>query len=170
MPNARTKYGPAELDIELTDEPVCSYAHHNSAEPCWGGVVFRGIAPTCTGHSMVVSAGHYVSQERMKKAQTTGGSLRLSGQRDVTAMEVPEELAGLWDARNVTSVVPEASVDLFPGMVRPKVPQHPPAQHEIVWDDVTERVIVCHEEPLNSNVKIQVADDTEIPESWKDYL
>ena len=170
MANARTKYAPAELDIELSDSPVCSYAHHNTAEPCWGDVVFRGIAPTCTGHSTMVSRGYYTSQEQVEKAKTTGGTLRRSN-RAATAMVVPEELSGMWKGAPKAQAVPETSLDLFPEMVRPELPKKPTNLHltEVKLDTV-EMGSVIYDEPINPNVKISVSDDTEIPEAWKDYL
>lgn len=168
MATAKTKYAPVELDIELSDAMVCSYAHHNTAEPCWGTVVFRGIAPTCVGHSKMVSAGYYISQEQVEKAQTTGGKLRLSPNRAATEMRVPEELDGVWQGPPPAKVVPEVSSVLFPDMVRPETPRPPktaPKLVEVVMVDPQR-----HDEPINPCVKIAVSDDTEIPEAWKDYL
>jgi hypothetical protein len=172
MTTAKTKYRPVEdLDVELTDTLVCSYAHHNTAEPCWGAVVFRGVAPTCVGHSKMVSVGYYFSQERVGKAQTTGGSLRLSHNRAATAMVVPEELNGVWQAPPKAKAVPEVSTLFFPDMVRPDVPKRPTNLHltEVKLDTV-EMDSFDRDEPINPNVKISVSDDTEIPEAWKDYL
>lgn len=165
----RTKYAPAELDIELSDAMVCSYAHHNTAEPCWGAVVFRGIAPTCTGHSKMVSNGYYLSQERVEKAKTTGGTLRLStANRGGTVMKVPEELNGVWQAPPKAKEVPEVSAVLFPDMVRPENPRvHKPTTKLV---EVETPVSLDRKEPINPCVKITVSDDTEIPEAWKDYL
>lgn len=167
MTTAKTKYAPAELDIELSDTLACSYAHHNTAEPCWGVVVFRGIAPTCVGHSKMVSNGYYLSQERVEKAQTTGGTLRRSNHA-ATEMRVPEELSDVWQGTPKAKAVPEVSAVLFPEMVRPETPRPPKTAPKLV-----EVVLVDpqrHEEPINPCVKIAVSDDTEIPEAWKDYL
>ena len=159
-----------ELDIELSESPVCSYAHHNTAEPCWGAVVFRGIAPTCTGHSTMVSKGYYTSEEQMKRSRTTGGTLRLSN-RGATAMQVPEELSGMWKGAPQDKVVPEVSVMLFPEMARPEMPKKPTNLHLTnVEMEEAEMGSVIQDEPINPNVKISVSDDTEIPEAWKDYL
>lgn len=168
MASAKTKYAPAELDIELDDAMVCSYAHHNTAEPCWGTVVFRGIAPTCVGHSKMVSVGYYIAQEQVVKAQTTGGTLRRYVNRESTALKVPEELNGVWQPPPKTKVVPEVSAVLFPEMVRPETLRaHNPTTKLV---EVVTAVSLDREEPINPNVKISVSDDTEIPEAWKDYL
>jgi hypothetical protein len=169
MSDAKTKYRPVEdLDIELTDTLVCSYAHHNTAEPCWGTVVFRGIAPTCVGHSKMVSNGYYIPQEQVVKAQTTGGTLRRSN-RAATAMEVPEELNGVWQGPPKAREVPEVSAVLFPDMVRPETPRARATTTKLVEME-TLGISLAREEPINPNVKISVSDDTEIPEAWKDYL
>lgn len=149
---------------------MCSYAHHNTVEPCWGDVVFRGIAPTCTGHSTMVSKGYYVPQEQVVRSKTTGGTLRLSN-RAGTAMQVPEELSGVWKGAPQAKVVPEVSAVLFPDMVRPEIPKKPTNLHLTgVKLDAVEMGSVIRDEPINPNVKISVTDDTEIPETWKDYL
>lgn len=171
MANDKTKYAsvePVELDIELSNDRVCSYAYRNSAEPCWGAVVFRGIAPTCVGHSKMVSKGYYtphISQEQVEKAHTTGGTLRLSVNCAATAMRVPEELKDMWDADNpCPEEVCEVPVDLFPDMARPEVVRPAPPQPKLV--EVETPVPLDHKKPI----KITVSNDTEIPEVWKDYL
>ena len=131
-------------------------------------MVFRGIAPTCVGHSKMVSAGYYLSQEQVEKAKTTGGTLRRSPNRAATAMQVPEELDGVWQGPPKDKVVPEVSSVLFPEMVRPETPRPSPSTTKLV--EVATPVSFAREEPINPCVKIAVSDDTEIPEAWKDYL
>jgi hypothetical protein len=165
MTNDKTKYAsvePVELDIELSNDRACSYAHRNTAEPCWGAVVFRGIAPTCVGHSKMMSDKFYLFQDRVEKGHTTGGTLRLSINR---GSKIPEELKDMWDADNpCPEEVCEVSVDLFPDMARPEVVRPAPPQPKPV--EVETPVPLDHKKPI----KITVSDDTEIPEVWKDYL
>lgn len=164
---AKTKYEP--LDVELTDTLMCSYAHHNTAEPCWGAVVFRGIAPTCVGHSKMVSVGYYISQEQVEKVKTTGGTLRRSPNRAATAMQIPEELTGVWQAPPKDKVLPEISVVLPPTWFARRPGRVPPTTSPQLVDVRIQ--IDTNEQPINAgNQKITVSDDTEIPESWEDYL